>query len=510
MSARGTAVRWLALISGAALWLGCGGGGNSQPAGGSASTAVLTADDVRAIVERAARSLDATTMAIAVTDRAGTVLGVFRKPDAPATSTGNFGRPVNTGDLALSLARTGAFFSNNQAPLSSRTVRFISGIHFPPGIPNTPNAALYGIENTNRGCDLQVDFLPGQAVPPSTALNGSSGPGIITGKANVSDSVSTAVNPGGVPIFKDGQVVGGIGVAGVDAALAEFAAFQGSLASPAFGPHPASPGVIFVDGVALPFVQQATQPAGTHPGASDGTWIVDPTAGGTAPDGWLAGPSASAELSADQVRTIIEQGIDTANHTRAAIRLPLGSTAKMALAVGDLDGNILGLYRMSDSTVFSIDVAVAKARNVVYFSGPTRSPDELPGVPMGTAVTNRTINFGSQPLYPPGIDQQATPEEGPFFPLYQFDVDHPCTQGQQPANPNQNGVVFFAGSVPLYRNGQLVGGLGISGDGVEQDDVVAAGGARGFEAPAALRADQVFVRGVRLPYLKFNRNPEVP
>jgi hypothetical protein len=53
-----------------------------------------------------------------------------------------------------------------------------------------------------------------------------------------------------------------------------------------------------------------------------------------------------------------------------------------------------------------------------------------------------------------------------------------------------------------------VGGLGVSGDGVEQDDYVTAAGAQGFEAPPEIRADQVFVRGVRLPYWKFPRNPE--
>ena len=62
--------------------------------------------------------------------------------------------------------------------------------------------------------------------------------------------------------------------------------------------------------------------------------------------------------------------------------------------------------------------------------------------------------------------------------------------------------------MPLFRNGQLVGGLGVSGDGVDQDDFVTAGGAAGYEAPDALRADQIFIRGVRLPYFKFPRNPE--
>jgi uncharacterized protein GlcG (DUF336 family) len=159
---------------------------------------------------------------------------------------------------------------------------------------------------------------------------------------------------------------------------------------------------------------------------------------------------------------------------------------------------------MKDATIFSIDVSVAKARNVIFFSGTDRKASDLPGVPAKTAVTNRTIEFGSQPLYPPGIDYGGP---GPFFELYKLDVANPCTQGSQPANPNQNGIVFFPGALPLYRNGVMVGGLGVSGDGVEQDDFVTVAGAAGFEAPKDIRADRVFVQGVRLPYTKFPRNP---
>jgi hypothetical protein len=61
--------------------------------------------------------------------------------------------------------------------------------------------------------------------------------------------------------------------------------------------------------------------------------------------------------------------------------------------------------------------------------------------------------------------------------------------------------------VPLYLNGKLVGGLGVSGDGVDQDDYTAAGGAQGFEAPDNIRADQIVLLGVRLPYQSFPANP---
>src|SRR5262249_31922043 len=136
-----------------------------------------------------------------VADRAGFVLGVFQTQNAPATATGNFGQVQSSADVAVALARTGAFFSNNQAPLSSRTVRFISGIHFPPGVTNQPPADLYGIENTNRGCTLINDPTFQSKIPPSLALGAGFGIGVLTGKTDINDSDPTAVNPGGVPIF---------------------------------------------------------------------------------------------------------------------------------------------------------------------------------------------------------------------------------------------------------------------------------------------------------------------
>jgi uncharacterized protein GlcG (DUF336 family) len=467
----------------------------------------LTAADASALVQAAALAADPNTMVIAVVDRSGNILGVYRKPSAPALVTGNFSAQVDANELAVSLARTGAFFSNDQAPLSSRTVRFISGIHFPPGIVNTSNAPLYGIENTNRGCTLSTNFIPGQSVPPARSISGATtGLGIATGKLDVNDSDPSAVNPGGVPLFRDGSLIGGIGVAGVAPGVAEFAAYTAATSN-GFGPNPAAPGVVFIGGVALPFVNQTTRPPGVGAGIFTGSFVVGPAASpGTTPEGMLVAPTAGplGGLAASDVITIINNAIATANKTRAVIRLPIGSSARMAIAVADLDGTVIGLYRMADSTVFSIDVAASKARNMVYFNGAARSAADLTGVPMGTAVTSRTIGYGAQPFFPPGIDGSSP---GPFFNLYLQDVANPCTQGFQVAGANQSGVVFFPGSVPLYRNGVLVGGLGISGDGVDQDDFVAAGGSAGFDAPAAIRADQIVLRGVRLPYLRFPSNP---
>jgi uncharacterized protein GlcG (DUF336 family) len=502
----------------ALLLVGCGGG-SSTPASPPAAATVqaLQIADVQKIVQAAVSSANV-DMVVAVVDRAGFVLGVFRTQNAPATALGNFGQSLDANDVAVALARTGAFFSNDQAPLSSRTVRFISGIHFPPGVTNQPPADLYGIENTNRGCALVSGATFQNQIPPSLALGGGFGPGVLTGKADAMDSNPLAVNPGGIPVFYQNVVVGGIGVvsASGDPNVAEYAAFVGATTqrtgpSDTFGPAPVAPGVVFIGGIALPFVTQTTRPSGVSAGpvAGTGSYSVAPaSSSGQPPEGDLIAPAAGplGGLSTADVQTILDNAEATANTTRAAIRLPIGSRARMVIAVADLDGTIIGLRRMQDSTVFSIDVAASKARNMVYFNSSARAAADLNQVPMGTAVTNRTISFGAQPFFPPGIDGSAA---GPFFNLYLQDLANPCTQGTQvgAVNANKSGIVFFPGSAGLYRNGTLVGGLGVSGDGVDQDDFVTSGGTKGFEAPPNMRADQISINGVRLPYFKFPRNP---
>jgi uncharacterized protein GlcG (DUF336 family) len=514
----------LSLVAGAAvlLCLSCGGGSGSSSSNSSdpppAAATPLSVADVINVVQNAVMAVNA-PMVVAVADRAGNILAIFDTLGAPTSSTGNFGQTVPSDELAVGLARTAAFFSNDQAPLSSRTVRYISGIHFPPGVAGTPNADLYGIENTNRGCTLSTNFLPGQMLNPSRSINVSQpGLGIITGKADTNDSQPFAVNPGGVPLF-NGGAVGGVGVVSTSPEIAEYAAYSGAKNSgllPSLSQLP-PPGVVVIGGIAVPFVNQTTQPAGTTPGTFAGSYELPPTTGTLPPDGYLVGPNAGTALAQSDVSEIIANAITTANMTRAVIRLPPDSKTKMTIAVSDLDGTLLGLYRMTDGTVFSTDVAASKARNVVWFS--TTGVRDLPGVPAGTAVTNRTVSFGSQPLFPPGIDGSG---DGPFFPLYLYDTANPCTQGSeggQPNTGNMSGVVFFPGSLPLYRNGVLVGGLGVSGDGVDQDDFVTAGavnaacgfggpcGVPDFQAPVNIRADQVVIQNVRLPYQKFPRNP---
>ena len=188
---------------------------------------------------------------------------------------------------------------------------------------------------------------------------------------------------------------------------------------------------------------------------------------------------------------IVTRGIATANRTRAAIRLPLDSRTRMTFAVTDSTGEVLGLYRMPDATTFSIDVSVAKARNVAYYADPARLQeiDQIPGLPAGVAFSSRTIRFAALPYFPEGQDNfppgpfsilndgghppRSPLNSGPPLPASAFtsvqgyDAFHPQTNFRDPANIlNQNGIVFFPGGVPLYKDTDgdgvrdLVGGLG--------------------------------------------------
>ena len=518
----------------------------------------LSDAEVRAVVEAAASALANDSATIAVVDRTGRPLAVYRQP----------GFLQANDDLALGVARTAAFFSNSQAPLSSRTIRFISQVHFPPGLTNTASGALYGIEQSNRGCDLNAAWNPGQCVvrarsleafranlatPPSDLLCNSAssagcGAGLVTGKILPDDQPNPQtvfdrpVRPGGIPLYRvleadlnrgivtKAKLVGAIGVYGIDndTDLEEFAAVTGAFGAAGIVPVPyyplPFPGNVFIEGIRLPFLGPNAKlrfnanglpiglerPAGTSAGAANGTFYYGPVFGGCAPNGYLVGPNAGTQLSVADVRAIVERSIATSKRTRAQVRLPLNSYARMIITVVDTDGTILAHYRMPDALFDAVDVVPAKARNVVYFnSSDPRARADLPGVPAGTWVTTRTIGFGAQPFFPPGIDSRVfDPAPGPWYPLYLNNVNRPCSQGSQLASANQNGVTFFAGATPLVRNGQLVGGLGVSGDGIEQDDYVTYFGAGDFLPPTDRWADTIRIDGARLPMFKFPRSPE--
>jgi uncharacterized protein GlcG (DUF336 family) len=609
---------------------------------------VLLKSDVDTLLDRAAVATSANDAIIAVVDRGGNILGVRVEGGVSPLLTQNAEKLDFAIDGAVALARTGAFFASDQAPLTSRTIQQISqstvterevdsdpsitdpnstvrgpgfvapvaiGGHFPPGIAQTPLVDLFGIENTNRDSYLNPgpDAIKGTPDDIPLADRFNVNPAFVPAGQQINAPLSYAETlltpaeqrdpaidhfqsrgiatlPGGIPLFKDGALVGGIGVffpgttgyaseensslsatydpSKPDRTLeAEFMAVAAAGGSSGAGfPVDTIGGVPALPGFDIPFGRidlggitlNVIGPGGVqgpanlvsfalaHFGVGQGTLTggkdlpVDHAGdlqlqGKPVPQGYLVTPHAGGGLSAADVQRIIEQGIAEAQQTRAQIRLPDGTPTEMVFAVADKTGAILGLYRMPDATYFSIDVAVAKARNTSYYNDPSQlqPQDQVAGVPAGAALTNRTFRYLASPFFPVGIDGSPP---GPFSILnapgintsnglntgaplpasaynstvFGYDAFHPETNFRQKGDlANQNGVVFFPGSSGVYKNGTLSGGFGVSGDGVDQDDFITGGGIAGFDAPNNLRADQFFVSNVRLPYLKYPRNPLV-
>ncbi len=445
------------------------------------------------------------------------------------TRDGLGGTPLPAALVARTKAATAAFLSSGGNAFSTRTASFIVQEHFPPGVDGTPGGPLFGVQFSSLACsDVKT---------PNAVLG-------------------LSADPGGLPLYEDGRLVGGVGVEGdgvygvdrdpsdLDQPAEERAATAGQLG---FAPPDAiRADDILADGIRLPYDDAAAAPATGQPA---GAYVVPPEPG--QPSRLVSASiggvpvrvdprfptRAGSVLSATDVGTILGQAIAQAARTRAAIRQPLGSAARVSYAVVDVNGDVLGFAQNEDAPAFGIDVSVQKARTAAFFSG-AGAGDELrragfaayaqSGVPLdgSVAITTRAVGFLAQPLFPPGIDGT---DPGPFsLPLangewsvfsdgLQTDlvedalraalagVSAPCTAIPRLAN----GITIFPGGVPVYKGGRLAGAVGVSGDGVDQDDLIASAGSAGFDAPPERRSDQLVIRGVRLPYVKFPRHPEL-
>src|SRR5581483_3927189 len=556
---------------------------------GEATTAVndLSVTDVQTVIAQAVTKAQQVGLpvTVAVTDKEGNVLGVFRMNGARSdiligARTDINGKPkpargipfdalegARLSDTALgpasalaaiTKAGTASFFSTQGNAFSTRTASFIIQEHIPPGIDFTPGGPLFGVQFSQLPCsDVKIPGLP----------------------------FGLAGDPGGVPLYKNGVAVGGVGIEGdgfysVDLdpkdkdvppeELIAVAATQGFES-----PVDIRGDQILVDGVRLPFVnapQTGVQAAAfnTLPGAvltnnfgpirgQQASRFTPLTLGGVPgrvdsrffPFKGSALPGAN-RLTANEVNTMITQAAQQAYRTRAAIRRPLGSPAEVNITVVDTDGTVLGLFSTIDAPIFGFDVSVQKARSAILFSsstgaarlraaGPAPSAGIKPNISRyvdasiadgvfldgSVAFSARGLGFLARPFFPDGINDTVNgslsrpiDEWSPFNNGLQVDliierlglllntgVNGPCTAIPGPALAN--GLQIFAGGVPVYKNGVLVGAVGISGDGIDQDDIIASTGSVGFEAPAGIRSDQVFVRGIRLPYVKFPRHPNL-
>ena len=521
--------------------------GSAAP-GSTTAAAAITPTEARTVIEQAVSAAVQLNRAVTVvvTDRENNLIGTFSMTGAPATTTvrsvgtlghGLEGTVVPALLAATSKAGTGALFSTSGNAFTTRTAGFIIQEHFPPGVNFRSGGPLYGVQFSSLPCsDIKKPGLP-------LGLSG---------------------DPGGLPIYRNGAVVGGVGIEGdglytVDRDPSDFdQPFEETIAAAAVrGFEPPAlirADNILVDGIRLPYTNVTNTPApATIPFSSlPGTGFI----GGTLPSafvpamvGGISGevdtrffpfigsslPAGGNALSASDVQTIVSHAALQANITRAAIRQPLGSNARVSIAVVDLEGNVLGVFRTSDAPVFGFDVSVQKARTAAFYSN-ANAGALLRGAGFGLfvdranadglqlngsiAFTDRAGGFLHRPFFPDGIDNTGAgpfstgiTEWSPFNVGLQLDLIKtnllagvaPCT-----AIPNlPNGIQIFPGSVPLYKNGVLVGAIGISGDGVDQDDLIAAAGGNGYSPPTAIRSDQFFVRKVRLPFLKFPRSPNL-
>jgi uncharacterized protein GlcG (DUF336 family) len=591
----------------AALFLGaptCGGGGgggspDSEAASVNDPAPFLTVANVNTIVlqamnEATARNRPAT---IAVVDRVGNVLAVTQMAGAPANATvtsqrgivgsGLEGASVPSTLAAISKAITGAYLSSGGNAFTSRTASQIVQENFLPGELNQMGGPLFGVQFSQLPCsDVVRSFQAGN-----------------TGPGPMRAPLGLSADPGGMPIYKNGQVVGGIGVLadGVytldrnifdfDTDVDELIAIAGAsgfrpagsiradnitvvgrslryVDSTALAAAVSAPGAFvplavtgYFDGTVRQGRDFGTQASGiradggaTYPGIN--AFVLDDGTGTNryAPRAGLA-PGGGVALTAVEARILVQRGLETAFRSRAQIRKPTDSFVQVTVSVVDTDGNVLALARTPDAPVFGTDVAVQKARSAAFLSR-AQSGAELTalGGSFATTVTNmrsfvgaasladgiaytsRAIGNLARPFYPDGINAGGNgPLSLPFATWSPFstgfqlalvapDVVNLLGGGNPPAagcaGPGQaglavasdgrtrlaNGLQIFAGGVPVYRGATLVGAVGVSGDGIDQDDMVAflainnAGGALN-NAAQLQRADTLLPQGTRLRYV---------
>ena len=188
----------------------------------------------------------------------------------------------------------------------------------------------------------------------------------------------------------------------------------------------------------------------------------------------------TSPLSSAEIDQILSQGVAQANKETSLFRP--GATTQMHVAIVDRSGRLLGFRSMDDAWEGSKDIAIAKARTAAFFSSNQN------------ALTSRTIGVLSQAHFPTAMDLA-----GPLW-----GIGNSNQQGITGSPDTRNGLITFPGGVPIYKNGALIGGVGVSGDGVDQDEAVAIKAAAGFDAPAAIRVNTV-IPG--LPYTTATPKP---
>ncbi|MGK0374589.1 MAG: hypothetical protein ACJA2E_001060, partial [Arenicella sp.] len=176
------------------------------PLNAALAQAALSTAEVRRIIglvvsEGNARGAPAT---VAIVDRSGNVLGVYQMPGAAAQVTISSQRGIPAGNglegavvpatfAAIAKAITGNYLSSGGNSFSTRVASQIVQEHFNPGEFNQPAGPLFGVQFSQLQCsDLTAEAGTTQGPKPSP--------------------LGLSADPGGFPLYKGGEVVGGIGV----------------------------------------------------------------------------------------------------------------------------------------------------------------------------------------------------------------------------------------------------------------------------------------------------------
>ena len=271
-------------------------------------------------------------------------------------------------------------------------------------------------------------------------------------------------------------------------------------------------------------------------------------------------------LTAAEVQQTLRSALAVANRARAQIRQPSGQAAQVTITVVDSFGAVLGLVRTPDAPVFGTDVALQKARSAAFMSNPAAAA-ELQALPVAnylvpaatssiaayvtalrgfvgdptalankTAYSTRAIGTLARPFFPDGVSSTGAgplskpyAQWSPFSTGLQLDLSHDAIVAAAGGSPAvgctglprlRNGLQIFPGGIPIYRSvlgvPQVVGAIGVSGDGIDQDDMIAFLGlsraaaslGSGFgQAPANLRADTITLPGGQLRYVQCPQAP---